>query len=180
MFDLTKKFRTRSGEPVSNLKLVENGSLWKYRGNINDGRHIWTFEGRWSADQKQHDNDLVQVPDVNLDFTKPIQTKAGLEVTILSTKGRAPYTIIGYRGVETHSTSWTQEGKWVDGDDNHHDLMNTPPVKKVMYLNLYDSRKGILTTREEADRLAASVEDNTFKHRIACVRVEYTEGQFDK
>ena len=74
-------------------------------------------------------------------------------------------TRLGRRLVE----SWHSDGEYLGaGLEGENNL--TPP-KKVTYLNLYEGRRH--HTRAEADKGAGT-------GRIACVKVEYMEGQFDE
>ena len=64
------------------------------------------------------------------------------------------------------------------GDDHTWDWncmeYELKPEKLVKYVNLYpDCSGGGYTTREKADRQAG-------RNRIACVRVDFEEGQFDE
>lgn len=55
----------------------------------------------------------------------------------------------------------------------HHYRVKPPEPVVVLYVNVYESSIGNThKTRYEADRVADT--------RIACVRVEYTSGQFDE
>ena len=55
------------------------------------------------------------------------------------------------------------------------DALKPKPVKHVMYVNIYPGSPAICAgnaTRKDADLFAGAT-------RIACVRVEFTEGQYD-
>jgi hypothetical protein len=110
-----------------------------------------------------------------IDFKKPIQTRDGRAVTILSTEGRGLYTAIGYIGDCSSLETWTPMGRVsLTGGQQDTDLINVPG-KCVRYLNLYEGYMLCHTypSRAEADKYCAS-------DRIACIRIEYTEGQFDE
>ena len=104
------------------------------------------------------------------DFTKPVQTRSGLPVTIITTEGRGRCSIIGYLGEQDCLTHWLSDGRYTHASKTKHDLINVPK-KRVMYVNIYREREDLFYSSEFP--LEAGVE------RIACIRVEYTEGQFD-
>jgi hypothetical protein len=176
MFDLTKKYKTIDGRPVINLRTREDNDIYPLIGHIEGhGSAAWTAKGHYYIDDKKHPLSLIEAkPALLLDLTKPLQTKAQRPVRILSTEGKEPYPIVGYIGDSPRPTAWTQEGK-CHNDAPVANLENVPPVRHVRYLNIYSNDTGY-ASREEADRLAATV-----KHaqRIACIRYEFIEGQFD-
>ena len=45
------------------------------------------------------------------DFTKPVQTRSGLPVTIITTKGRGEYPVIGYVGSNKMLSMWNAQGE---------------------------------------------------------------------
>ena len=108
------------------------------------------------------------------DFTKPVQTRSGLPVTIITTEGRAGYPVLGYIGDEKDLSHWSLNSHYVLDLDNKYDLINVPE-KRVGYINLFSNftARGNYTDKSQADRSAG-------QNRIACIRVEYTEGQFDE
>lgn len=113
-----------------------------------------------------------------VDFDKPLQTREGVPVTLITRTGRGEYPVIGYIEPSTDIASWTAEGNYLSNNGNEHskDLVNAP-VKFVRYVNVYqvphaDEEYTINRTRERADMRANN-------RRIACVRIEFTEGQFD-
>ena len=108
------------------------------------------------------------------DFTKPVQTRSGLPVTIITTKGRGKYCVLGFVGEDEFVTRWNIDGRIDCSKVNHElDLINVPE-KRVMYVNIYRELVPFAyMSREHADQ------DKYIKDRIACIRVEYTEGQFD-
>ncbi len=110
-----------------------------------------------------------------IDFTKPVQTIDGQPVEIITTKGRdKKYPVIGYIGNSSTFHGFTLHGEYIEDEENKLNLMNVPE-KKTMYLNVYESGNSMVThgTRDKADEHASV-------GRIACVKVEYTEGQFDE
>lgn len=79
-----------------------------------------------------------------IDWTKPIQTKDGKPVEIITISGRLfLYPVIGYIGTETSTSTWTKDGKYMkSGHRADKDLENVPPPKKVTYVNIYPHAVG--------------------------------------
>ena len=61
-----------------------------------------------------------------LDLTRPVQTRSGKPVTILTIKGRTNYPVIGYIGDEEHPSYWTMDGISLLHDGYTANLINTP------------------------------------------------------
>lgn len=112
-----------------------------------------------------------------IDWTKPIQTthKPPRPARVLCTDLRVtsgPIVVaVDHCGTED---TWRV---CVDGrlpDITSFKLVNVPQ-KHVRYVNMYndDGSGSAWMTKQAADQGAASI-------RIACVRVEFTEGQFDE
>ena len=112
-----------------------------------------------------------------LDLTKPVQTKDGRPVRILCTdREGTDWPVVGLVtcGDEEYHMYWMSNGnpKWNTEDK----LVNVPPPKQVLYFNMYkDGTRGAYKTRDSADKASAYLTG-----RIACVRVEFSEGQFDE
>jgi hypothetical protein len=107
-----------------------------------------------------------------IDFSKPVQTRDGKPVEIISTKaGFTKNLIVGYVGTETKTRSFTATGRYWREDLAPHDfdLINVPePV--VSWHNVY--RGGVAyghETHKEADKNA----DNC---RIALLKLTYYPG----
>ena len=115
--------------------------------------------------------DTMQIKETKMtDFTKPVQTRSGLPVTIITTEGRGYYPIVGYIGDCTHPDAWPKDG--ISKHGYYDDLINVPE-KRVMYANMnFNHCSYLYSSRKVADANAAP-------QRIACIRVEYLEGQFD-
>ena len=111
----------------------------------------------------------LQKDDPMIDPTKPLSTKEGERVELLSFKGRGKFTIVGYIGKSTLATSWTAEGQFcLDGPDER-DLVNLPCV----YLNIYpDGIAQMFASRLDADM-------NATGKRVGRMCVEIKEGEYD-
>jgi len=107
---------------------------------------------------------------MEIDITKKYKTRDGQDFTPLSDKGRGNYPIIGFIGSAKVIQRWSKDGRFVGWPQEHHFDLVEVKEKKVAYLNVYpDSHR----SRNIADAYAA-------ENRIACVRIEYEEGQFDE
>ena len=96
-----------------------------------------------------------------LDFSKPVQTRSGLKVTILATEARGRFSVIGMIHEPTidSAATWTAEGAFHgDGREAPADLVQVVETVK-RYLPVYDdgsagdlsggaSKKGSATPRE--------------------------------
>lgn len=108
-----------------------------------------------------------------IDISKPVKTRDGQPVTILIDKARGQYPLIGYVGESDIVRFWTADGKYYEnGQESRFDLVQS----NVFWVNIYPTSMfglaDIHASREKADSVAAP-------GRIACVRVEFVEGQFD-
>ena len=109
-----------------------------------------------------------------VDWTKPITTRDGRKVAELRIEPGRPFPVRAF--VDNEAFWWSICGRVWPGNDGLHplDLVN-PPEKRVAWVNVYvDARSvHIWPTKEEADEAALYVRHR----RIACVRVEYTDGE---
>ena len=105
------------------------------------------------------------------DFTKPVQTRSGLPVTIITTKGRGTRPVIGYMDASEKLHTWCIDGSYTCASESY-DLINVPE-KRVMLIHFIQTQEGNVFTATVKPELSL------LKH-IATKRVEYTEGQFDE
>lgn len=92
-----------------------------------------------------------------LDLSKPVQTKDGAKVVILTTTAPGPYPVVGYITDEllfsSHgvtSETWTIEGRFNNKLETDTDLVNTPPPMVKRWLNLYHKSSSAMHSTEEA------------------------------
>ena len=121
------------------------------------------------------------------------RTRCGDIVTIKEViKGEFElYPIQGYG-----NASWTLEGHYHLDEDRDGDLPFTTeydlielvedvPEVHVAYINIYPSRRSHPTKKVHhtaataCNRSIVEADERATSDRIACIRVEYTEGQFD-
>lgn len=182
--DMKKKYRTRDGRAVV-FTDYQPTKHYPIRGKIEGSQHAeqaWTIDGFFYMSRNECRADLIEVEQENamtkLDLSKDVQTKDGRPVTILTTKGRGNYPILGYVGDNTTLVLWQQDGRCGNAAavGDHADLVNAPKVV-VRYINIYEGGAAEMhTSRERADTLAG----RTSATRIACKRVEITEGEFSE
>lgn len=74
-----------------------------------------------------------------LDFTKPVQTRSGLKVTILATEARGRFSVIGMIHEPAKDTGcfWTLKGAFRADEPSEFDLEQVPETVK-RYLPVYD------------------------------------------
>lgn len=112
------------------------------------------------------------------DPTKPVQTRDGQPVRILSINGSKDYPIVGLIGNDSQPKAWAANGmncKYkIDGIQvlSAIDLVNVPKKLKG-FINIYDCNNKLFTgdvysTKEEADEAM-----KTTTKRVACVEFEY-------
>jgi len=119
---------------------------------------------------------------MTFDPTKPVQTRDGRKAEILGTDFKSDYPIAA---VVTHRcgtqtvNSYTRDGHYyANKTPCSHDLINVPQKHK-WWLNAYEGSDripgagGIFTSREAADKSAK----RDFGKRIACIEIEFTEGE---
>ena len=95
-----------------------------------------------------------------LDFSKPVQTRSGLKVTILTAEARSDWPVIGLIHEPAKDTGcvWTLKGAFRADEPSEFDLEQVPETVK-RYLPVYDDgsagdlnngalKKGYATPRE--------------------------------
>ena len=115
------------------------------------------------------------------DPTKPVQRRDGAKARIICTdRDYNIYTIVALIGDSQEPEEFTAKGNYSYRDEMHdfkndYDLINIPE-KHVRYINIYDYDGTIFyshKSKEEAD-------NKQERGRLACIRVDFKEGQFDE
>jgi len=108
---------------------------------------------------------------MTFDPTKPVQTQGGCKAEICYNDGKL-IVAVTHRIAGKTAHEYDQDGKALYSPESF-DLINIPE-KRVGYINFYGSGYAgyAYDTRAKADQLSKTC-------RIACVRVEYEDGQFD-
>lgn len=105
-----------------------------------------------------------------LDLTKPLQTRDGQPVTILTTeRPDSLHPVVGMTNAGLILTYTTQGKVYSCGREHELDLMNVPE-KRTFWFNIYEDRQTRHPNRDHADYYACY-------GRLACVEVTYTEGE---
>lgn len=111
-----------------------------------------------------------------IDFTKPVRTRDGRAVTILTTSARGKYAVLGNIEGDDVTDSWTLTGcnNVSLSGDKPNDLINVPQKYRV-WANCYRPNSiGVDTLRTHGSRESA---DRYPGDRVACIEIEFAEGQ---
>lgn len=112
---------------------------------------------------------------LKIEAGKKYRTRGGDEVEVLRTGLNSSDPIAGIVTCKNTGdqsiTSFKEDGSYFKGEIHCLDLISEIKPKRVVWLNLYPLFG--YDSRSEADASA----DPT---RIACIRVEFEEGQFDE
>lgn len=107
-----------------------------------------------------------------VDWTKPVQTKSGCKVRVLTTEMNAGLPVVGIVTCRDGSESvetWSLEGSFMDTVRTHHyDVVNVPEKRRLKgFVNVYTTfHSSIFPTRDAADDNAVTC------RRIACVEID--------
>ena len=128
------------------------------------GRVYWKHTGnpKFSGPPIENYEPEPEVKPVTVDWTKPVQTKRGTKLRVLCTDAPGVYPVVVMApsgGINKYPLETTR-------------IINVPE-KRTGYINIYENSCGsVQDSRGGADLIAGS-------NRIACIKVEYTVGQFD-
>lgn len=117
-----------------------------------------------------------------LDWDKPLQTRDGDTVTIITREGRGKYSVMGYIGDEDDTTHWLPDGRFFDEEDpDGRDIINVPekPVQREVWYNVFKNTEGKLSIGSTYESRKAADDSGVADKRVACIKVVLTEGQFD-
>ena len=104
-----------------------------------------------------------------VDFSKPIQTRDGRSVEIITMKGRNSFPVVGY--VSESLDSWTAEGYYrLDKEFDRLDIINIPEPT-IVYLRVLDN--GVAFTE-------ASNASHNYRNRGIRFKITLVAGQPDK
>jgi hypothetical protein len=105
---------------------------------------------------------------MKIDITKPVRTRDGRPVTLISDQGRDGLPIVGYIADERHVSQWYANGHVLPDQENESDLIQD----LEMWVNVYPGGGyGMYHDYHQACKAN--------HNPIARVRVPYTMGQFD-
>lgn len=108
--------------------------------------------------------------DKEIDFSKPVKTRGGLEVNILADRALGKFPVVG-QILDAYPilACWDRTGRcWGNPvSESPSDLVQTPaPIKRTVWLNIYPTCTTAHHSKEEADRYAVG------ERRLACEQVE--------
>lgn len=114
---------------------------------------------------------------MTIDWSKPVQTRDGRPVEIITAKARGQYSMLGYIGDRPALWAWDRDGRWsAHSSPDVNDLINVPEEREL-WLNVYEDGEGYAhvtrTLAENGERIRV---DKTIP-RIACVHVKYRVGE---
>lgn len=145
--DWTKPIETVAGQPVELLpEKSDDGEYWRVRFGGSWGVRHYSEDGKHRYGGKPDIRNVAEVPAPvapALDLTKPLQTRDGRSVVLITSEGRGKYPVLGYVGADTGPKSWTSEGKYQAHTGPHdEDLVNVEdkPAEIVVYACGYISR----------------------------------------
>jgi hypothetical protein len=107
-----------------------------------------------------------------IDFTKPVQTRDGRPVEIITTKGRSHQPVLGYIEDNVLADYWSAGGEYIGaGTVSEVDLINVPePV--VWWVNVYPERCGAVVQHASL----APAQKFARGDRLALLKLAYTKG----
>ena len=113
---------------------------------------------------------------LKIEAGKKSRTRGGDEVEVLKTDlpGNTPVLGVYLHHGDWETGGWNLDGYFSSGTFHIFDIISEIKPKRVVWLNVYPEDDGgfYYDSRAEADRQATP-------YRIACIRVEFEEGQFD-
>lgn len=110
-----------------------------------------------------------------LDLTKPVQTRSGIPVTLISTKGRELFPFIGYIGESRDISSWDENGRVDPFCVSSTDLMNVPEKKRSgeFQFAVCDDGSVLVVSSQNQFKLGGVAGKNV----LAIKSVPWTEGE---
>ena len=105
-----------------------------------------------------------------IDLAKPVMTRDGRKVELITTSGREPYPLIGYIDNGTCAIMWKRDGRRVSSHETYVDLINVPEPKRVVDFWVTFDRVGgawMHSSRKEAEDYTSA----------AISHIRWTEGK---
>lgn len=110
---------------------------------------------------------------MQIDWTKPVQTRNGIPVRILCTDGPHPvYPVLGVIEGRQYVDNWTKNGTFTGEQGHDLDLVNVLDIRGG-WINFYEDGS---CSAPHRSRGVADGAANIAK-RIACIYVKYTVGE---
>ncbi len=123
-----------------------------------------------------------------LDLDKPLQTRDGSPVTLITTKGREPWPLVGYIGDASIPSSWRSSGRAFPDKTHQRDLTNVPEPKRTgtVWTVIYEVESCLQSpyqllacssiTEEGIDAVCSALKDRGVKI-LARLQKDWTEGE---
>ena len=181
-WQIGKKYRRRNGNISIMTRYFAPSVLPKRAIDFDDGNPVWAENAqRSNAYIGEYDIiEEVKENEMKIEVGKYYKTRNGYKahiLHILDCDGIGNKNIVGYTtspdGVFWDTVLWTMAGAT---NNPHMELVEEwkGPKSGVAYVNIFvNGIGGAFNTRSAAD--GTSVKED----RIACVRIEWKEGQFD-
>lgn len=112
---------------------------------------------------------------MTIDWSKPVQTRGGKPVEIITTKGRGSHPVIGYVGYTEILDGWMIDGTYNGKKPTDRDLINVPEERNL-WVNVYEDGCSFAHANRDTAEYACSVRLKN-SPRIACVHVKYKIGE---
>lgn len=110
-----------------------------------------------------------------IDIRKTYKTRDGRPVELLTTRARGAWPVIGYIGDSEGLRRWSHDGTNYNFSRTDALALVEVKPKRTLWLNVYpDDEVYAHGSREDAE--GGNADDS----RIACLKVEFEEGQFDE
>ncbi|MGH6746419.1 hypothetical protein [Novosphingobium sp.] len=140
--DWTKPLETVDGQRVELLpEKSDDGEYWRVRIGVSWGVRHYSEDGKHRFGDQPDIRNVAEVPAPAapaLDLTKPLQTRDGRSVVLITSEGRGKYPVLGYVGDDTGPTSGTSEGKYqAHTAQRDEDLVNVADKPDVFYGSIY-------------------------------------------
>jgi len=128
---------------------------------------------------KEADGGMTEKP---FDPTKPCRTRSGapariLDINLRTREGTLIVAAIDVGNDEEVAFTFRPDGRYLDdGRTSTNDLVNVPE-KHVRWINVFNTNS-FHARRSDAD--IAAKNESRYRIRIARIRIEFEEGQFDE
>lgn len=118
---------------------------------------------------------------LKIEAGKKYRTRGGDEVEVLRTNINSDDSVVGVitfkEAGDQSIATFKESGSYLESEAHRFDLISEVKPKRVVWLNVYPGGHAYWhSSRVEAEKGAGA----GAHRRIACIRVEFEEGQFDE
>lgn len=149
---------------------------------------VWGKTLYWKDDKGDQCSDSVSLVaeyfylkvDTKIDFTKPLQTKDGRQVTLKFSDGRGQWPVRGYVGDADELCAWTATGQYYEGRESPTDLVNVKKrITTDVFINVYENGDGTFSYGQVVSKqTAAALNAGKSVAGRAKVTIDIEEGEF--